>query len=268
MACRRGFHSRCLVRLSISNSDDASLEGFPARRKKVNLSAHLIAESSSEDTQRWVRELFPDQIATSESRIRDAQGLVYPEELALVEGAVQVRLREFTAGRCCARKAMERFGYGNFALLSRKDRAPIWPVGLVGSIAHTDKYSAAAVGLEEEIFSIGLDLERLGRVGEDLYASLFVERELDWLSDREEGEKGFFATLIFSAKECFFKFQYPIARRFLGFDEVRVLVDPARRRFNVHALVDLTDSLAGKSVFPGAYAVGMNTVFTGIFGKQ
>ena len=227
-----------------------------------------MAENRGKDSRRWVRDLFPAHIATSESRVRDAQGLVYPEELALVEGAVERRLQEFTAGRCCARKALDRFGFGKFTLLSRRDRAPIWPAGLVGSIAHTDEYSAAAVGLEEEIFSIGLDLERLGRIGEDLYSSLFVERELDWLSHREEGEKGNFATLMFSAKECFFKFQYPITGRFLGFDEVRVSVDPARRRFIVHTRADLAGFSSGRLVFPGAYGVGMNTVFTGIFGGQ
>jgi 4'-phosphopantetheinyl transferase EntD len=226
-----------------------------------------MSENCAEDTRQWVRELFPDHIATWKSKIGDAQGHVYPEELALVEGAVPVRLREFIAGRCCARKAMHRFGYGRFALLSRKDRAPIWPTGLVGSIAHTDEYSGAAVGLEKETFSIGLDIEKLGRVTEDLYSSLFVERELDWLDNRGRYEKGLFATLIFSAKECFFKFQYPITHRLLGFKEVRVSIDPARQRFEIHTLVSLEDALAGRLVFPGAYSVEMNTVFTGIFGK-
>lgn len=226
-----------------------------------------MSENYAENTRQWVRELFPDHIATWESKIGDAQGHVYPEELALVEGAASVRLREFIAGRCCARKAMCRFGHGSFSLLSRKDRAPIWPTGLVGSIAHIDEYSAAAVGLEEEIFSIGLDMERLGRVTENLYSSLFVEQELNWLDDRDRYEKGIFATIMFSAKECFFKFQYPITHRFLGFKEVRVSIDSSRRRFEVHTLVSLEDALAGGPEFPGAYSVEMNTVFTGIFGK-
>src|SRR4030081_3796126 len=51
--------------------------------------------------------------------------------------ATQKRQREFLAGRWCAEKALQCLGAGSTHVAMAKDRAPIWPAGVVGSITHT-----------------------------------------------------------------------------------------------------------------------------------
>ena len=50
------------------------------------------------------------------------QGKLLPEEEAFVANVVPKRRREFTAGRICARKALEVLGVRNFPVLRGKDR--------------------------------------------------------------------------------------------------------------------------------------------------
>src|SRR3979409_1002599 len=51
--------------------------------------------------------------------------------------ATQKRQREFLAGRWCAEEALQCLGAGSTHVAMAKDRAPIWPDGVVGSITHT-----------------------------------------------------------------------------------------------------------------------------------
>ncbi len=225
----------------------------------------MNARSDEEIPHQWVRSLFPDQIATVESPISDVQGSLYPEEAVIIEGAVDKRRDEFIAGRCCVRQAMTILGLSKCPIPSSPDRSPNWPDGVVGSIAHTDEYTGVALGLEEDVLSIGLDFEFLGRLGEHLWPSLFVEDELEWLRELSLEERNFWATLLFSAKECFYKFQYPLTRLFLGFDAVRVIVHPDRGQFEILLLTDVTREFQKDASFRGAYQSGMNTIFTGIY---
>src|SRR5438876_615194 len=69
---------------------------------------------------------------------------LFGEERALVAGASPVRRREFTAGRVCARDALQQLGGPRCAILRDPSRAPIWPEGFVGSISHAAGYCVAA----------------------------------------------------------------------------------------------------------------------------
>ncbi|MGX9147748.1 hypothetical protein [Mesorhizobium sp. 128a] len=53
------------------------------------------------------------------------------------------RRREFGWGRHHAREALRHLGFAPVAILSR-DRAPLWPSGVVGSISHSSSDRGAA----------------------------------------------------------------------------------------------------------------------------
>ena len=73
------------------------------------------------------------------------RGGLFPEEEALVAGAVTKRREEFAAGRNAARAALAGLGPPPCPLLRAGRRAPAWPQGIVGSITHCSGFCCAVV---------------------------------------------------------------------------------------------------------------------------
>ena len=117
---------------------------------------------------------------------------------------------------------MAEFGVVKFALRVGADREPLWPPALVGSITHTRGYCAGVVGERRLFRGLGLDSERAGEVHEKLWPKICVPAEQAWIRARPWRERAAAATLIFAAKEAFYKAQFPLARQRLGFHDVRI----------------------------------------------
>lgn len=132
------------------------------------------------------------------------------------------RLSDFSTGRYCAKMALEQLDIKDVIIPIGKDREPIWPEGIVGSISHCDSFAGAIVAKSDQYISLGLDIEEIGRVTPDLWDLVFTQKEKDFLlslSDKEIQEK---STAIFSIKEAFYKFQHPLTKTFLDFLDVEV----------------------------------------------
>ena len=162
----------------------------------------------------------------------DPQNL-YPEERALISQAVLHRQREFAAGRAAARQAMTQVGLSPCAVPSGPDRAPIWPLGVVGSISHTRQICIAATGRAEEVGAIGIDVEERKPVDQSLWPSICTSGEQTYLDSQPVEQRGDIVTQLFSAKEAFFKWQYPATRRMLDFQDIHVTLDPKNCGFQV-----------------------------------
>ncbi len=134
----------------------------------------------------------------------------------------QARIRDFTVGRLCARRALQELGVRGFSLLAAADRRPLWPSGIVGSITHTQGYSAAVVARSDAAAGLGIDTEVIGAVHPRLWPRFCAPQELDWLWRLSPDERARAAALIFAAKEAYFKCQYPLTREPLGFDAVQI----------------------------------------------
>lgn len=132
------------------------------------------------------------------------------------------RLTDFSTGRYCATKALEQMRIKDATIPIGEDREPIWPEGIVGSISHCDSLTGAIVAKSSDHISLGIDIEEIGRVTPDLWDLVFTENEKNYLSGLSEKEVLIQSTAIFSAKEAFYKFQYPITRTFLDFLDVEV----------------------------------------------
>jgi 4'-phosphopantetheinyl transferase EntD len=117
--------------------------------------------------------------------------------------AGEKRRRDFALGRACARAALVGLGQGDAVIAMGEKGAPVWPAGIVGSITHTKGYAAAIVGNARGFEGIGVDAERVGGVGEDLWPRLFTSGERDQLMAQEN--RAVAATLLFSAKEAAYK---------------------------------------------------------------
>lgn len=128
------------------------------------------------------------------------------------------RLRTFAAGRACARQAMQSLGWPPHPLPVLPDRTPGWPVGLCGSISHTETCAVAVVAPSGLIRSLGIDLEARTPLDENLFARVLVESELARV--REYEEPGIEAKKLFCAKEAVYKCTWPLTRQFLEFHDV------------------------------------------------
>jgi 4'-phosphopantetheinyl transferase EntD len=149
-------------------------------------------------------------------------------EMAACSGYSTKRLMEFAAGRMCARRALRELGYDGVTLLANADRTPRWPAGSVGSITHTDGYCAAVVGDAARFRGVGVDAELVGRVTVDTWRLLFTSVDLEQLAAAGgAGERARLATIIFSAKEAFYKCQYALTGAWVDFHDVAVRVEPA-----------------------------------------
>jgi len=186
-----------------------------------------------------VSRLFPPGVLAAELREAGDPGLLLPAEAAHLGRAVPERVREFAAGRLCARRALAEFGIVDFPLEVAADRQPVWPDRMLGSITHTAGYCAAAVAARRHLKALGIDSEVVGDVMAEIWPKICVPLESAWIGTLSESERAAAATLIFSAKEAFYKCQYPLAGERLNFHDVRIDV-PAwgagEGEFRLHAI--------------------------------
>ena len=140
----------------------------------------------------------------------------------------------FVAGRLCAELAL-REASGALGRVGRDvDGAPAWPPGWCGSIAHDHRLAIAVVAPRASARSLGIDVER--RV--DASARAAIEQVCSTPAEQRAIEASAapedLATLVFSAKEAYYKAVFPTIRSFVDFHEVQVAhVDWAGQRFLV-----------------------------------
>jgi len=209
-----------------------------------------------------VLDLFPERVVAMRVLKDVSTGQLLPQERDCVRGSMDKRVKEFTAGRLCARRAMSILGLSETPLLSGSDRVPLWPDRVVGSISHTDGYCIAVVGARTSFAALGVDAERVGRVEVALWRTVFCEEEIEWLLTLDNATRVEMATIIFSAKEAFYKCQYGITRSWLGFEDVAVEVMDGMFRISIR---NKHSSIAAKlTSFSGRYARDAGVVITGI----
>ncbi|HUN26824.1 MAG TPA: 4'-phosphopantetheinyl transferase superfamily protein [Steroidobacteraceae bacterium] len=172
-----------------------------------------------------LEELLDHGAIAFESRSSVPPQSLHPDEAVAVTRAVPKRLEEFATGRACARRALERLGITQYPLRVGADREPLWPAGIAGSITHTRGFCAAAVARCAECASLGIDAEPSDSVHARLWRTIATEAELAQLAGLPERAAWERATLLFSAKESFFKCQYPLTRQWLNFRDVSVSIE-------------------------------------------
>lgn len=176
--------------------------------------------------------LFPAGVCTVMSHSRATADPLWPAEAEFAKAFSPGRQAEFRHGRACARAALLRLAVPPAAILAGKDRAPLWPEGIVGSISHGGETAAAAVSGDGGLIALGLDLEPALELEENLWPRICRREELDHLRGLS-GSPGLGVRLLFSAKEAAYKALWPVTRRFLDFHDLAVRLDPDRRSFVV-----------------------------------
>lgn len=173
----------------------------------------------------------------------DPPGLLpLPEEEPLIAKSVAKRRNEFITVRHCARIALGELGVAPAPILKGGKGEPRWPDGVVGSLTHCTGYRGAVVGRGAAVRSVGIDAEPHDVLPKGVLDAISLPAEraelpavmpagLHW--DR----------ILFCAKEATYKAWFPLAERWLGFEDAhitftadsattgrfvsRILIDPA-----------------------------------------
>ncbi|WP_134016338.1 4'-phosphopantetheinyl transferase family protein [Litoreibacter halocynthiae] len=167
-----------------------------------------------------LREMLGDEVGIGITDPRDPEQGLLEAEYPAIASAVPKRRREYAAGRRAARAAMTELGLPPAPILTGTQREPLWPHGLVGSIAHCNTLCIAAVSLTHR--SIGLDVEPAVPLPSDLERIVCTPTERHWLKTLPINDRGLNARKIFSAKEAVYKAQYLVTSQMIGFEDVNI----------------------------------------------
>lgn len=177
-----------------------------------------------------------DSAAFAAARFAEA-GLACPAQIA---GSVRKRQAEYFHGRLCARQALGALAATSVgAVGSGAQGEPLWPVGVVGSISHSKTLAAAVVADAARCGGIGLDIEEWAeRAAAEAMPGLVVSaRELAYLGGFERKmARERLLTLVFSAKESFYKGAFGAVGRFFDFNAIeleRLDLDGGSLRFTL-----------------------------------
>lgn len=182
-----------------------------------------------------IERLVPDVVAVASTREDLPDTRLFAEEEASVGRAVRARRREFTTGRACARLALRQLGVDPVAIPSGARGEPLWPSGVVGSITHCRGYRACAVASAEDVLAVGIDAELHEALPDGVREQIAFGCELEMVADHGAGVC--LDRLLFSAKEAVYKAWFPLARRWLGFEDVEMTMDLRASAFCARLLV-------------------------------
>lgn len=118
-----------------------------------------------------------------------------------LRGAVPKRQSEFLAGRFCAAQALR--AAGSPETVGIKDRAPVWPVGCVGSISHSDSRVLAVVSRVHT--GLGVDIEPIMAATQAQEIKDLILTQAEAALRPADLKFPEFLTLVFSAKESLYK---------------------------------------------------------------
>ncbi len=171
--------------------------------------------------------LFPDPcVYVLTSAVGDAAlAFISEREAALIVDAVPKRRREFATARALAREGLERFfGLHDFNLLNDKDRAPIWPQGIAGSLSHSS--TRAWVALVDATYgTIGIDGENRDKLERSLWHLTMCGEEIAYLKTLKTSIQERRALVIYSAKEALYKAQFPWSHKYVDFMAAQIRLD-------------------------------------------
>jgi enterobactin synthetase component D len=154
------------------------------------------------------------------------------------------RERDFIRGRLAAHQALQRIHRAPEPILRGGRNEPIWPPGIVGSIAHSMGTAISLVAGDRHAGGIGVDIEDArASITDDMADHILSPGEADLV-------RGMFPdpnlgrVVLFSAKESVFKAFFTHHRDYFGFRDVE---------FSRHG----DNRIHGRLLFPipGAYSL-------------
>lgn len=140
----------------------------------------------------------------------------FQEDLTYCEKFNDGRRKEFLTGRSLVYQLMEKFKKSKEHIQIGSKKEPVFTLPFVASISHSKGFVIACAN--NQSIPIGIDTEHVNRVTENLYSKLFSSNEIELMASSDLS-----ADVLFSAKEAFYKMQYPISQSYLDFLDVELI---------------------------------------------
>jgi 4'-phosphopantetheinyl transferase EntD len=191
-----------------------------------------------------IEKILPDVVASAEAFDDRPDAVLYPGEGELIARAVGKRRREFRTVRHCARHALRQLGLPAVPVLRGEHGEPLWPPNIVGSMTHCAGYRAAALARSCDLWALGIDAEPHQPLPAGVLEMTALDEERERLSELATAETATcWDRILFSAKEAVYKAWFPLTRRWLGFEDAAITInpgdtDPAEGTFFAHLLVE------------------------------
>jgi len=159
--------------------------------------------------------------AAYDDTLYDKVAVVLPAD---IEKAVPKRRAEFLAGRYCAQHTLTLLHHAPVHIGVGERRNPLWPKGIRGSISHSTGMAVAVATQDARISGVGVDIEESmeRHVIEQVAGEVLTADDAALIAQCAILPEQSF-TLIFSAKESFFKAAFPLVGRYFDFDTVSVV---------------------------------------------
>ncbi|TIP69852.1 MAG: 4'-phosphopantetheinyl transferase superfamily protein [Mesorhizobium sp.] len=150
------------------------------------------------------------------------ESTLYDSEVTSLGRAVTKVRRQSGAARVVARTLLGQLGFPQLPILKTRSGVPVWPPGVVGSLAHHDTIAAAAIAGTKRIAALGIDIEPNEPLPENLIELIATPNEqriydLHLLKRRD----------LFVLKEAVYKAYFPLYNHFIEFQDVEIDI-PAR----------------------------------------
>jgi 4'-phosphopantetheinyl transferase EntD len=175
--------------------------------------------SESDELRRFLAEQLPLEAIAAVKAIEDGdETFLTARELSSMGRSVVAVRRASGAARRLARQLFDRLGIEARDIPRREKGGPLWPTGVIGSLAHDEALAAAVVARAGKLEGIGIDIEPSENLPAEV-AELVAknEKEREQFSGDPFGDKA-----LFCIKEAVFKAVNPHDRAFLEFDQVAV----------------------------------------------
>jgi 4'-phosphopantetheinyl transferase EntD len=206
------------------------------------------------------RQLLPRGIMICEQS-KPFYGSLLPEEATFLhDRCSEDRIREFTAGRTCARSCIAALGFERFPILRGPSREPVWPLGTIGSITHSADFCASVATQVTFMRSIGIDAEPHDALPTEIRGMILTVVERTWLESMPISNIQW-SRLIFSIKESVFKAWFPITQTWLDFLDVSTTIDTSTQTFCATINHDLA-IVHGLQEIHGAFAIGRDLLLS------
>jgi len=143
------------------------------------------------------------------------------DEAAFADSSPGARVearRASGAARIAARHLLDELGADGYAPLPRSPSgAPVWPSGIIGSLAHDEAFALAAAARRGRLVGLGVDVEPAEPLPQEIVDMVLSEAER-----RETGDDGVAHRLVFVAKEAVYKAIHPLDGSWLDFPDIEI----------------------------------------------
>lgn len=167
------------------------------------------------------------------------------------------RKAQYLAGRLAARESLRAINSpaSEQPIPTGHHREPMWPTNVLGSISHAEGFSVATTTHKNlTCHGIGLDIQSIVS-DEDLELitpAVLTEKDRKLYENNNTGltSRQLF-TLIFSAKESFFKAAYGSVREYFDFNAISICdIDVEYQQIIVSCEKDLCDEIVTQNEYP------------------